>query len=358
MNRVAALAIVLLWPAATLAAPAQTAPGPAAPGEPAGRQQREDAAREVFQGPARKDMKVPYYPRSRRQEGSEGWVQLHFMIDPEGQPYEIVVTDSTGDSAFEESAVRAVERSTFEPALVDGRPIDAGYNLKISFALEGDGAPGARPGFVRDYRRAIAAIESGDREQAEARLGELEVRNLYEDAYLNVARYWYFKSWGDRLQRLAALRRAVAHEQEQKYLPEEVFRWALLTRFALEVDLQDFGAALDTARLLRTQDLSREQTAALEATVAEIRALASDDRSFAVTGYTGADNSWYITLLKRHFYIDQVEGEIAEIKLRCDRDYVLFRYDPTMAYQVAEQQGTCHMEVVGDPGTTFRLVQS
>ncbi|NBC22309.1 MAG: TonB family protein [Gammaproteobacteria bacterium] len=357
MCRVSVLAVALLWHAAALAAAGQAAPGPAASGEPSGQEQREDAL-EVFQAPARKDMKVPYYPRSRRQDGSEGWVQLHFMIDPEGQPYEIVVTDSTGDNAFEESAVRAVERSTFEPAALDGRPIDAGYNLKISFALEGEGAPGARPSFVRDYRRAIAAIESGDREQAEERLGELEVGNLYEDAYLNVARYWYFKSWGDRHQRLAALRRAVAHEQEQKYLPEQVFRWALLTRFALEVDLQDFGAALDTARLLRSQNLTGEQTAALEATVAEIRTLASDDRSFAVTGYTGADTSWYITLLKRHFYIDQVEGEIAEIKLRCDRDYVLFRYDPTMEYQVSEQQGTCHMEVVGDPGTTFRLVQS
>jgi len=330
----------------------------AAPAQPAVQGQGDAAALEVFQGPARKDMKVPYYPRSRRQDGTEGWVQLHFMIDPQGQPYEIAVTDSTGDSAFEESAVRAVERSTFEPASLDGRPIDAGYNLKISFALESEGSPGARPAFVRDYRRTVAAIESGDREEAQARLAGLEVRNLYEDAYLNVARYWYYKSWGDRLQRLGALRRAVAHEQEQKYQPEDVFRWALLTKFALEVDLQDFGAALDTARLLETQDLNREQTAALEATVANIRELEHDDRSFAVSGYTGAGTSWFITLLKRHFYIDQVDGEIAEIKLRCDRDYVLFRYDPTLEYQVSEAQGECHMEVVGDPGTTFRLVQS
>jgi len=346
-----AVFVGLLWSSAAGLAAAE-------PGERAGEQRPEDAAPGVFQGPARQDLKVPYYPRSRRQDGTEGWVQLHFMIDPQGQPYEIAVTDSTGDSAFEESAVRAVERSTFEPAYLDGRPIDASYDLKISFALESEGPPGARASFVREYRRVMAAIESGDRPEAATRLDELEVRNLYEDAYLNVARYWYFKSWGDRLQRLGALRRAVAHEQEQTYLPEEVFRWALLTRFALEADLQDFAAALDTARLLRSQDLTREQEAALEATVADIRALARDDRSFAVTGYTGADTSWYITLLKRNFYIDQVEGEIVEIKLRCDRDYVLFRYDPRMQYQVSEQQGNCHMEVVGEPGTTFRLVQS
>ncbi len=254
--------------------------------------------------------------------------------------------------------MRAVERSTFEPASLGGRPIDAGYNLKISFSLEGDGQPGARPGFVRDYRRTVAAIDAGNRAEAEALLEDLAVKNLYEDAYLNLARYEYFARWGTREQRLHALERAVAHEQEQKYLPAEVFRWALLTRFALEVDLQDFGGALQTAGVLQSQDLTREQAAALQATVRRIHELERDDRSFAVTGRMGSGRSWYISLLKRRFYIDQVEGAVAELKLRCDRDYVLFRYDPQMEYRISENQGDCHLEVIGDPGTTFRLVQS
>ncbi|MCY3884146.1 MAG: hypothetical protein OXG24_04435, partial [Gammaproteobacteria bacterium] len=40
----------------------------------------------------------PVYPQSRLIAGEESWVELNFMVDSDGKPYEIVVTDSIGDS--------------------------------------------------------------------------------------------------------------------------------------------------------------------------------------------------------------------------------------------------------------------
>ena len=90
---------------------------------------------EVFIGPKPIDLKTPKYPRKEQRLGKEGWVQLNFMISPEGKPYEVVVTDSVGSEAFEKTALRTLKRWTYEPALMDGVPIDAGSNFKIVFAL-------------------------------------------------------------------------------------------------------------------------------------------------------------------------------------------------------------------------------
>ncbi|MBK80748.1 MAG: hypothetical protein CMQ43_07535 [Gammaproteobacteria bacterium] len=313
-----------------------------------------------FRPPERVDVKSPVYPRVRQAEGREGWVQLDFMVAQDGTPYEIVVTDSSGDEQFEQAAVRALERSVFEPATLDGQPVDAGHALKYSFAIEADAdtEQGASRSFVAAYQGVLDAIDAGDQDAAAARLAGLDVRNLYEDAFASLARYHYLARWGSRQEQLAALTRAVAHEREQRYLPREAFVWALRQKFALETELQDFGGALDTWDVLRLQKLDPSAQAALERAVAEIEALREDDRAFAVAGRIEDDGSWFFDLLKRRFHIDRVDGAVTELKLRCDRDYVLFRYRPDLEYEVADRVGDCLLEVVGEPGTGFRLVQS
>ena len=50
-------------------------------------------------------------------------------------------------------------------------------------------------------------------------------------------------------------------------------------------------------------------------------------------------------------------GHIAEIKLRCDKQYVFFPFDPEVN-RLANTAGACHLEVVGEAGSTFDLIQS
>jgi hypothetical protein len=52
------------------------------------------------------------------------------------------------------------------------------------------------------------------------------------------------------------------------------------------------------------------------------------------------------------------EGHVSEIKLRCDKRFVFYKFDPELKYEVASQYGKCGIELVGEPGTTFNLVQS
>jgi len=191
---------------------------------------------EVFTGPKPKELPSPIYPRGARRAGKEGWVQVNFMISAEGKPYEVAVIHSSGSESFERAALKTVSRWSFDPATMNGKPIDAGANYKIKFALSGPAA-GARSSFVRYYRKLQKSISERDQESAKEELAALEPQNLYEDAYFHMARYSYYKEWGSKLQQLNALLLGVAHESQANYLPKKLFMSALLSMFVLEVEL-------------------------------------------------------------------------------------------------------------------------
>jgi TonB family protein len=200
------------------------------------------------------------------------------MVDPQGKPYEITVIESTGNKALEKAAVEAAEDWEFEPATLNGTPIDAGHTMKVGFVLTG--ASGASPAFVKAYGAFNRALVSQDRARTDAAMAKLKVENLYEDAYYGLAQYQYERQWGTKAQQCAALKRAIASEERANFLPPDTFRAALTS------------------------------------------------------------------------------GRIAEIKLRCAKKYVFFKYDPQVQYTIAPEYGACGMELVGDPGTQFTLTQS
>jgi len=57
------------------------------------------------------------------------------------------------------------------------------------------------------------------------------------------------------------------------------------------------------------------------------------------------------------FSIVVASGAVKEIKLRCQKQYLFFRYQPGLEYSIGSKSDHCGIEVVGDPGTTFRLIQ-
>lgn len=315
-----------------------------------------DAPLEVYKAPRLKKSVPARYPDSESLRG-EGWVVLNLMVDPQGKPMEVTVVESTGVRAFEKEAVRSVNSWIFEPAALGDKPISAGTNVKVTF-IQREPARGASREFIVAYRRVLDAINQGDRAQAEAQIENLKARNLYEDAFRNFARYHHFVKWGTDEQRYYALRGALAGENHARYLPKDLFNQILEETFVLEVKLQDFAGALHTWDTMQKIKVSKETLARLQPVVDRVKSFQQTSPPYSVGGTIGDGSSWFITLFKKRFEIEAVNGRLAEIKLRCDKDYVLFRYEPEMRYTVADRLNECQMEVIGDPGTTFKLIQS
>ena len=74
-------------------------------------------------------------------------------------------------------------------------------------------------------------------------------------------------------------------------------------------------------------------------------------------GEISTGTSWYHALLKNKFQLEVASGAIAEVKLRCSRQYLSFRFDPKLQYTISGRHCGCWMELVGQPGTQFRLTQ-
>jgi TonB family protein len=311
---------------------------------------------EIFKGPKALELRPPDYPASERREGHEGWVEVNFMVDPQGKPYEIAVIESTGNKAFEKSAVSAVRKWNFEPAMLGDKPIDAGHNFKLIFTIR-EPATGASQRFVRAYKGLMKAIAAGDRTRAAEEIVKLDVQNLYEDAYRNVAYYEYFRKWGTEAQQLVALRRAIAHERAPRYLKKEQFIAALNSQLLLQVKMQDFAGALDSWEKLQ-EHAPKDSLGSWEETIAQIEALRKDDRSYGVPGEIGKGGSWFYQLFKTRFQVEIASGHLSEIKLRCEKQYIFFRFEPDVQYKIADKYGSCALELVGDPDTKFELVQS
>lgn len=310
---------------------------------------------DLYKGPKGIDLQGAPYPESERKSGAEGWVLVNLMIDPEGKPYEMAVADSTGNPVFEKAALAQVAKWRFEPATMNGKPIDASSSVKLQFQLTGE--TGMRPAFAHLYKDVLKAVEAGDRESADSRLARLEALNLYEDAFRGIARYMYCRKWCTQSEQLEALRRAIAGERSPRYLPKDVFVSTLQGALSLEIRLQDYARALQTWETLSATGLDDATRAKWQKSIDEIQALRTNDQAYAVSGDFGDRSSWFYQLLKRKFQVEVASGAIAEIKLRCDRQYVFFRFDPQLQYTISGSDQGCWMQMVGQPGTKFRLIQ-
>ncbi len=79
---------------------------------------------------------LPFYPPGARARGLIGKVEIAFVVNAEGEVRNIEIISSTPGTVFVNSAVRALERWRFKPAVLQGRPVAARVKLPLLFQLE------------------------------------------------------------------------------------------------------------------------------------------------------------------------------------------------------------------------------
>jgi len=80
---------------------------------------------------------IPVYPLIARRLGKEGRVLLRLTIDERGNLLNVEVIEGAG-YGLTEAAVEAVKKSTFTPAMVDGKAVPSKALLPIRFSLRSD----------------------------------------------------------------------------------------------------------------------------------------------------------------------------------------------------------------------------
>lgn len=78
----------------------------------------------------------PAYPEHARRRHKTGVVTLKFLVDAEGRVHHPSVIEANPPGYFEESALTAIARWRFAPALRQGRPVPTWLILPVRFSLE------------------------------------------------------------------------------------------------------------------------------------------------------------------------------------------------------------------------------
>lgn len=81
----------------------------------------------------------PIYPEEMRVRRRESSCVVRYVIGKNGRVTEATLLRSSAESAFNESAVRAIRNWRFRPLVVDGEPVEVIHELTIYFRLEAAG---------------------------------------------------------------------------------------------------------------------------------------------------------------------------------------------------------------------------
>ncbi len=78
----------------------------------------------------------PVYPSMSKRMGEQGTVVLRVLVKSDGTAGGVEVKSSSGFPRLDQSAVDAVKSWRFNPATLDGKPVDEWYQVPIPFKLQ------------------------------------------------------------------------------------------------------------------------------------------------------------------------------------------------------------------------------
>ena len=321
----------------------------------------QDVAVEIYDPPVPLEKRNPSYPRDALRAGIEGWVTLHYMVSPLGSPYDIEVVDSSGNKSLERAAKRAAKKYQYEPAQMNGSPIDAGTATRITFSFAENPIEVSR-GFPKLYRRFQRAAQNRDLKEMGALIQEinaLETRSLFQASMRYVAQGLYAQLINDQEGVRLAFARALDLDEDQggAYLTEPQRPNLLVALMQAQVATQHFKDALDTWKKLAVLIEDPQRKSRLQKQADQIQQFIQEGGPIEVTGRIRGHYRYKYRLIGNSFSVSSINGRLAEAQIYCDRGMKGFALEEDMSYEIPEELGECNLIIIGDPETTFTVFE-
>ena len=198
-----------------------------------------------------------------------------------------------------------------------------------------------------------------DIEDSLARLENLGARNHYEYAFLGLARYSHAQLYGTEPEQIRHLRQALSissSPEDPIYLGDELVRELRRALLPLQLRSNYFPEAIETFGLM--EDGGDDEGAANFRDVIEtVKAIRLDDTEYLMPLSINESGSRSLQLFKHNFALTGGEGRLVEVVLRCEMKYVAFQVERDVSYDVPPEWGDCSIQIVGDAGAEFFLLQ-
>lgn len=308
----------------------------------------------------------PVYPHDMIQRGIEGWVQVGFVVDEDGSTRDIRVLNNSEELSFDRAAISAVSKWKFKPATWGGKPVpETKLRQRLVFIMES-----ANPNVSRRFRSrltaAYKAMEEGDLEKARGLIDKLERDKQYllsENCWLDIVEGDYWEKAGDNQRALKHYERAIILADD--FTTESAYKQLLRSGIVLNAKLGRLAPALDHYEALDELEQGLAADDPMNNIERKIRQFIEGEQPYVTQGEiklpcetcTGIEPTFYHKLLRDRLTVNQVEGELSELKFLCGISNVSVTYEPDMAWDINKAWGDCYVQVEGEPGTTFQVVE-
>lgn len=303
----------------------------------------------------------PVYPRVDLAKGNESWVILSLIVDKKGNSSKPIIIDSIGGALFKKAAIRAAKNFKYTPAILNGKAIKSSDNrVKVSFAIDRDGRPGATRRFLKRYRLARKLLLDNKFQDFEVKIDELEkiyTKNFYEYSWLWLLKSIYYKKTNKNSEYLEAIKKSLAYDS--KYLPTEVYNATLVNLYSEQISQGKIVAALSTAKSMQKRNKS---ASAFEETLKHrdgvISYLSSADTLRTQGELTDVDKPWKHELYHNKFFFEISDGKLSDLEIRCSKKIRRFTIESIdQTWEIPKKWGQCSLFLFGQTSSQFELYE-
>jgi TonB family protein len=305
----------------------------------------------------------PTFPSSAARVNAEGWVQMSYVIDKDGNVQDPMIEDSGGHSSFKRSALKAISQWKFEPAMKDGKATEQCHqSIQFDFALA-DNA-GADRRFIRDYKKLEALIMSGEYTAAETLIETMhddKRHNRYENAWLWSIDASLASKQGDQHREMKSISRTLAssksHSAENKTFDDNYVGILHKRLFLLQAQSSLLGAALKTLEDIKALPNADSLLESLESTTAKLSEYLASDKHIFVNVELEDSGEYFHKLARNKFAFANIQGQVDTVEVRCKTRREKFTVAEDFVWSIPQTWGECQVVVQGESETKFDLVE-
>lgn len=305
----------------------------------------------------------PRYPKAASRAGAEGWVQMSYVIDVNGNVQDPIIEDFGGHRAFKQSALSAIKNWKFDPAMKDGNATEQCHqSVQFDFTL-GDNN-GATRRFISQYKEADALIKAEEYSAADTIIKKLHDKkslNRYENAWLWGIDATLADKQGKPYREMKSINRTLAslqsHSAETRTFDDEYTSFLHKRLFILQVQSNRLGAAFQTVEKIKALPTATDDIESIQSTIASVTEfLKSDDHLFVKVELEDS-GEYFHKLARNKFAFVNIQGQVNTVEVRCETRREKFTVAEDFVWSIPDIWGECQVMVKGDTETTFDLVE-
>ncbi|MDK2595388.1 energy transducer TonB [Pseudoalteromonas obscura] len=299
------------------------------------------------------------FPKQAAARGREGWVQLSYVVNEKGVVESAVVERSSGDTSFERSALNAVKKWRFKPAMQNNKPVKQCKNqVQLTFFMPEDYRGVSRP-FLNRYKKIVAKIDKNDLEsvpQLFHEMKERKLRNFTEDSYFWVAKARYYAAKNDRVNELRAIVRII--QFNDGHVPDEMYIAYLSRAIVLNMEQNKLKYALSLFERLSKLSGAENSVKQLAPYIDKVHELVEDDSKHIWVKGEITRSLWRHKLARNAFTISDIKGDLTSLEIRCDNHYSKYEVQPQQKWSIPASWRGCQVYIHGGKGAHFSLIET